>query len=109
MGKRRQRADNAKGKQQMELENDAKRRGRKTNQERLETLAASYVLGNSSEVRQEIRGWEKEIQIDPEDNEAEAEILDFITDPGNTRGRLTLFNQTIHTYWIVKCLIAKAI
>ena len=30
-------------------------------------------------------------------------------DPGNTRGRLTLFQQTVHTYWLVKCLIAKAI
>lgn len=66
------------------------------------------MLGNSPVVRQEIRGWEREIQTDPEDNEAEAEILDFITDPGNTRGRLTLLNQTIHTYWIMKCLIAKA-
>ena len=61
MGKKRQRADSARGKQQIELENVPKRRGRKTNQEHLETLAANYVLGNSSEVRQEIRGWEKEI------------------------------------------------
>ena len=55
-------------------------------------------MGNSAVVRQEIRGWEQDIQTDPEDNEIEAEILDFITDPGNTRGRLTLFQQTIHTY-----------
>ena len=34
--------------------------------------------------------------------------MDFITNPGNTMGRLTLFQQTIHTYWIVKCLLAKA-
>ena len=66
-------------------------------------------MGNSSIVRQEIRGWEREIQTDPEDNETEAEILDFIIDPGNARGHLTLFNQTIRTYLIVKCLIAKAI
>ena len=65
-------------------------------------------MGNSSKTRQEIRGWERDIQIDPEDNETETEIMDFITDPGNTRGRLTLFQQTIHTYWILKCLLAKA-
>ena len=35
--------------------------------------------------------------------------MDFVTDPGNTRGRLSLFNQTIHTYWIMKCFLAKAI
>ena len=34
--------------------------------------------------------------------------MDFITDPSNTRGRLTLFHQTVHTYYIVKCLLAKA-
>ena len=46
--------------------------------------------------------------MEPEDNEAEEEILDFINDPANTRGRLTLFQQTIHTYWTMKCLLAKA-
>ena len=74
----------------------------------LENLAASYVVGNPSKICQEICGWEREIQTDPEDLEAETEILDFITDPGNTRGHLTSFHQTIHTYWILKCLLAKA-
>ena len=34
--------------------------------------------------------------------------MDFITNPSNTHGHLSLFHQTIHTYWIVKCLLAKA-
>ena len=34
--------------------------------------------------------------------------MDFVTDPGNTRGHLSLFSQTVHKYWIVKCLISKA-
>ena len=34
--------------------------------------------------------------------------MDFITDPRNTRGRLSLLNQTVHTYWIMKCVLAKA-
>ena len=66
-------------------------------------------MGNSVAVCQEIRGWERDIQTDLEDNETETEILDFIIDPGNTRGCLTLFQQTIHTYWILKSLLAKAI
>jgi hypothetical protein len=57
----------------------------------------------------QIRGWERDLQTDPEDTEAEADILDFIYDPGNTRGHLSLFNQAIHTYWLMKCLLAKAI
>ena len=108
MGKRRSRSKTAKGKQKDKLEHVPKKRGRKTNQEHLENLVANYIMGNSSIVRQEIRGWERDIQTDLEDNETEAEILEFIMDPGNTRGRLTLFNQTIHTCWIVKCLLAKA-
>ena len=66
-------------------------------------------MGNSATVRQEIKRWEKEIHTDLEDQETKAEILDFITDPGNTRGRLTLFQQTVHTYQILKSLLAKAI
>ena len=109
MGKRGLRSEIAKGKQQIQQEQASKKRGRKTNQEHLENLVVNYILGNSSPTRKQIRGWERDLQTDPEDNEAEADILDFIQDPGNTRGRLTLFNQTIHTYWLVKCLLAKAI
>ena len=65
-------------------------------------------MGYSSTVRQEIRGWEREIQTDEEDTDAEAEIMHFITDPSNTRGHLSLFHQTVHTYWIVKCFLAEA-
>ena len=45
-----------------------------------------------------IQGWEKESYSNEEDNEAEVEIMDFIIDPGNTRGLLSLFNQNVHTY-----------
>ena len=108
MGNRRLRSDTAKGKQKFQPEQVPKKRGRKTNQEHLENLVSNYIMGNSSPVCHQIRGWERDLQIEPEDNEVEAEILDFIQDPGNTRGRLTLLNQTIHTYWLVKCFLAKA-
>ena len=108
MGKRWASTQTAKGKQKAETESTSKKHGRKSNLEILENLEASYVIGNSSTIRQEIRGWEREIQTYPEDLEVETEILDFITDPGNTRGRLTSFHQKINTYWILKCLLAKA-
>ena len=99
-----------KGKQKMlQPEEKNRKRGRKTKQEVLMNLSSTYSLGNSSQVRQEIQGWEREIQRNEEDNEAKVEIMEFVTDPGNTRGRLSLFNQTFHTYWIVKFLLAKAI
>ena len=109
MGKRCLRSETAKGKQKIQQEQVPKKRGRRTNQEHLENLVLNYIVGNASPTRNQIRGWERELQINPEDNEAAADILDFIQDPGNTRGRFTLFNQTIHTYWLMKCLLAKAI
>lgn len=108
MGKRRSTGQASKGKQAQPVYPLNKRR-RKSNLEKLQQLAGNYEMGNSVTVRQAIKGWEKEIHTEPEDNEAEADILDFITDPGNTRGRLTLFQQTVHTYWILKSLLAKAI
>ena len=108
MGKRRATNQSGKGKQVKQEESKPKKRGRKSTQERMETLLDSYVQTNTSRTRQEIRGWEKEIQIEPEDIAAEEDALDFIKDPANTRGRLSLFQQTIHTYWTMKCLLAKA-
>lgn len=51
-------------------------------------LHSGQFLSNPNQ----IRGWERDLQTDPEDTEVEAEILDFIHDPGNTRGRLSVFN-----------------
>ena len=98
-----------KGKQkQVQPEVSLRKRGRNTRQEVLKNLSENYDIGNSSNVIQEIRVWDREIQTDEEDNTLEAEIMYFITNPGNTCGRLSLFHQTVHTYWIVKLLLAKA-
>ena len=35
--------------------------------------------------------------------------LDFLTDLGNTQGRVSLFQQSVKTYWKMKCLLAKAL
>ena len=35
--------------------------------------------------------------------------MDFVSVPGNTRGRLSLFHQSIHTYWTLKFVLAKAL
>jgi len=32
----------------------------------------------------------------------------LLPDPGNTRGRMTLYKQTLHVYWVMKRLLAKA-
>ena len=35
--------------------------------------------------------------------------MDFVFNRGNTGGRLSLLHQTIHTYWTLKCVLAKAL
>jgi len=32
----------------------------------------------------------------------------LLPDPGNTRGRMTLYKQALHVYWVMKRLLAKA-
>lgn len=44
-------------------------------------------------------------------DESELEMEDWgnlIPDPGNTRGRLSLYKQALHVYWVVKRLLEKA-
>ncbi len=34
--------------------------------------------------------------------------MDIMPDPGHTRGRMTLYKQSLHLYWVMKRLMAKA-
>lgn len=45
-----------------------------------------------------------------EDSEPKMEEWgDLISDPGNTKGRMTLYKKTLHVYWVLKRLLAKAL
>lgn len=33
----------------------------------------------------------------------------LLHDPGNTRGRMSLFKQSLHIYWVMKRILAKAL
>lgn len=45
-----------------------------------------------------------------EQSEEDMEDCEFlIHDPGHTRGRISLFKQSLHIYWVVKGLMAKAL
>ena len=41
--------------------------------------------------------------------EEQSSKMDFITDPGSTRGRVSLFQQSVKTYLKMKCFLAKAL
>lgn len=34
--------------------------------------------------------------------------INLLPDPGHTRGRMTLYKQSLHLYWVMKRLMAKA-
>ena len=83
-------------------------RGRKSNEQVLQDIAQVYELGNLAQIKIKIHGWE--IQTNSEDEGMEAQIskMNFIIDPDSTRGRVSLFQQSVKTYWKMKCLLAKA-
>ena len=33
--------------------------------------------------------------------------MDFVTDPRSTKGRVSIFQQLVKTYWKMKCLLGK--
>ena len=51
-----------------------------------------------------------EEEVIQEQSEPEMENWEFLLlDPGNTRSRMTLYKQSIHVYWVMKHLLAKAL
>ena len=85
------------------------RRGRKSNEQVLQDIAQVYESGNLAQIKTKIHGWEIQTNNEDEDMEDQISKMDFITDPGSTRGRVSLFQQSVKTYWKMKCLLAKAL
>ena len=67
-----------------------------------------YTVNTPDHIRQTIHGWEKQSTDEEVDIQEQQANIDFITNPGSTRGRISLFQQTIKTYWKFKCVLAKA-
>ena len=85
------------------------RRGHKTNIEVVQELAQVYEARNQDMNKSTIQGWEVETDSEEVSMEEQLSHLNFLTDPGNTRGRVFLFEQSIKTYWKMKCLLAMAL
>lgn len=67
----------------------------------------AYNLGTNVDIRKIIDVMEDKVLEEPSDPEME-ECTSQLPDPGNTRGRLTLYRRALHTYWVLKHLLAKA-
>ena len=74
----------------------------------LHEIAQVYDAGNQDTIKSKIHGWEVHTDSEEEDMDAQLSQMDFLTDPGSTRGRVSLFQQSVKTYWKMKCLLAKA-
>ena len=57
----------------------------------MENILEVYSADNPRQIQNVIQGWERESNSKEEDIEAQEENMDFVADPGNTRGRLSLF------------------
>lgn len=85
------------------------KRGRRMEKEIIDNLFEFYSVCNPPQIQNVIQGWERESNNNEEDIEAQEKNMDLVVDLGNTRGCLSLFHQSIHTYWTLQCVLAKAL
>ncbi len=53
---------------------------------------------------------EMEDSVMEEDSEPKMEEWgDIVPNPGHTRGRMMLYRQALHVYWVMKHLLARAL
>lgn len=83
------------------------RRVRKSIGKKVQFAERAYCENTNQDIRRIIKQLEEEVI----QGQSESELEDWeylLPDPGNTRGRMTLYKQTLHVYWIMKRLLAKA-
>lgn len=74
----------------------------------MQEAARAYKEGMDVDICKVIQEMEESIM--EEDSEpAMEEWGDIILDLGHTRGRMTLYRQALHVYWVLKCLLARAL
>jgi len=70
-------------------------------------MEQAYCENTNKDMRRIIQQLEEEANQGQSGSEMEDwEYL--LPDPGNTRGRMTLYKQALHVYWVMKRLLAKA-
>ena len=90
-----------------EQETAPARKYRKTLMKKIQHAEKAYCENTNENIRKIIQQMEEEATRAQSDSEMEDwEYL--LPDPGNTRGRMTQYKQTLHVYWTIKRLMAKA-
>lgn len=84
------------------------RKARQTVEHKIQRVERAYMQNTNPKIRRIIQNMEDEaIQAQLESEMEDWELL--VHDPGNTRGRMSLFKQSLHMYWVMKRLLAKAL
>lgn len=82
------------------------KRGRRSIGKAAQEVETTYNKETNEEIRRIIDVLEDRVLEEPSDPEME-EWSTLLLDPSNTRGRLTLYKQALHMYWVLKHLLAK--
>lgn len=85
-----------------------KRRSNRTTSSAMHAAEQAYKEETSEDIRQVLEGMEARVLDEPSDPEMN-EWASQLPDPGHTHGRLTLYRRALHTYWVLKHLLAKAL
>ena len=77
----------------------------------MENLFQTYSDGTPCYIKSLIHEWEGHARAKQEEEEdiVVEELNLIITDPSHTQGIISLFHHSIRTYWLMKCLMVKAI
>lgn len=73
------------------------KRGRRSTKQVAQEAEKAYVKGTNEEIKRIIDALENKVLEEASDPEMEEWSI-LIPDPGNTRGRLTLYKQALHMY-----------
>jgi len=75
----------------------------------MKSIIDSYMAGNPPEIREQIAGWERELNSISKNQEVPREEWErMVLDPGNAWSHNSFFNKTLQQYWIMKHVVARA-
>lgn len=72
-----------------------------------QAIVEAYCEGTLTQVKQLITTWKEDLNLKVGLEPLVDDWWELITNPVNTYGCLALFRQSIHLYWLMKCIVAK--
>ena len=83
-------------------------KGRRSAQTVAQEAARTYQEDTDEDIRRIIQNLEAKV-LEKQSGSETKEWAAMVSDPGNTRGRQTLYRRSLHIYWILKSLLEKAL